>query len=125
LVEKPGYEKDKEGNILYDDNGKPIQRYRLISSAQRINAVTIRDASLPPVDEVSERFAGFPLVTLLDLYSGYDQCTLAEASRDITAVHTARPYAHNDPANGIHQCGAGIRSHYVQGLTLSEPEGPV
>jgi len=37
-------------------------KYRLINSAQRLNAVTIRDASLPPtVDEFSEEFAGYPL----------------------------------------------------------------
>lgn len=89
LVEKPGLEKDENGNVFQDENGRPIQRYRLISSAQRINAVTIRDASLPPaVDDFSEGFAVFPLVSLVDLFSGHDQCTLGEVSRDITAFHT-------------------------------------
>ena len=61
---------------------------RLINSAQEINAVSIRDASLPPaVEEFSERFAGYPVVPLVDLFSGYDQCTLDPASRDITAFH--------------------------------------
>ena len=61
----------------------------MINSAQRINAVSIRDASLPPgADEFSHRFAGYPLISLVDLYSGYDQCTLAPESRDITAFHT-------------------------------------
>ena len=51
--------------------------------------MTIRDASLPPaVDDFLERFPGFPLVSLTDLFSGYDPCTLAEVSRDITAFHT-------------------------------------
>ncbi len=64
-------------------------KYRLINSAQRLNAVTIRDASLPPtVDEFSEAFAGFPLISLLDFFSGYDQCVLAEESRDLTAFMT-------------------------------------
>jgi hypothetical protein len=40
-VEKPGVEKDEEGEVIRDENGKPIQRYRLINSAQKINAVTI------------------------------------------------------------------------------------
>ena len=48
-------------------------KYRLINSAQCLNAVTIRDASLPPtVDEFSEAFAGFLLISLLDFFSGYD-----------------------------------------------------
>jgi len=55
LVEKPGFEKDEGGNHLLDANQNPIKWYRLINSAQRINAVTIRDASLHPgVDEFSE-----------------------------------------------------------------------
>src|SRR5205085_5451984 len=69
--------------------GKPFNRYRLINSAQKINAVSIRDASLPSaVEEFSERFAGYPVVSLVDLFSSYDQCTLDPASRDITAFHT-------------------------------------
>jgi hypothetical protein len=88
LVEKPGVEKDEEGEVIRDENGKPIQPYHLINSAQKINAVTIRDASLPPaVDEFSERFAGYPLVSIINLFSGYDQCTLAIVSRDITTFH--------------------------------------
>ena len=56
---------------------------------QKINAVSIRDASLPPaVEEFSKRFAGYPVVSLQDLFSGYDQCTLDPASRHITAFHT-------------------------------------
>ena len=68
---------------------KKSGKYMLINSAQRLNAVTIRDASLPPtVDEFSEEFAGFPLISLLDLFSGYDQCSLDPVSRDLTAFMT-------------------------------------
>ena len=89
LVPKKGYEKDEEGNQVLDRAGKPIQRHRLINCAQKINAVTICDASLPPAaDDFSERFAGYPLISLLDLFSGYDQCSPARESRDITAFHT-------------------------------------
>ena len=89
LVEKPGFEKDEEGELVLDNAGKPFKRYRLINSAQKIKAVSIRDASLPPaVEEFSERFAGYPVVSLVDLFSGYDQCTLDPPSRDITAFHT-------------------------------------
>lgn len=62
---------------------------RWISNAQKINAVSIRDANLPPTaDEFSERFAGCLINSLMDLYSGYDQITLHTASRDMTAFQT-------------------------------------
>jgi len=61
--------------------------YQLINAAQRLNAVSIKDASLPPsADEFREEFAGFPLLSLLDLFSGYDQCELDLSSRDMTAL---------------------------------------
>jgi hypothetical protein len=40
-VEKPGYKRNEERKVVLDSRGKPIKRYRLINSAQRINAVTI------------------------------------------------------------------------------------
>ena len=88
-MEKPGFEKDAEGELVLDSAGNFFKRYRLINSAQKINEVSIRDVSLPPaVEEFSERLAGYPVVSLVDLFSGYDQCTLNPASRDITAFHT-------------------------------------
>ena len=60
--------------------------HRLINPAQRLNAVTIKDASLPP--SADEEFAGYPILSLLDLFSGYDQCALAPESRDVTAFMT-------------------------------------
>ena len=51
--------------------------------------MTIKDASLPPtVDEFGKDFVGYPLISLLDLFSGYDQCSLALESRDIPAFMT-------------------------------------
>ena len=45
----------------------------VINGTQRLNAVIIKDVSLAPsVDDFSEEFAGFPLLSLLDLFSGYD-----------------------------------------------------
>ena len=68
---------------------KKAGKYRLINAAQRLNAVTITDASLPPsADDFSEEFAGFPLLSLLDLFSGYDQCILVPESRDMTPFRT-------------------------------------
>ena len=40
------------------------------------------------VDEFSEAFTGFPLISLLDFFLGYDQCVLAEESRDLTVFMT-------------------------------------
>ena len=68
---------------------KKAWKYRLINSAQGLNAVTIRDTSLPPsADDFSEEFAGFPLPCLLDLFLCYDQCILAPDSRDLMAFMT-------------------------------------
>ena len=56
---------------------------------QPLNAVTIRDACMPPsVDDFSEDFAGYPILTTVDMFSGYDQMTLDERSRDFTAFMT-------------------------------------
>ena len=69
---------------------KKSEKYRLINSVQKLNAVTIRDASLPPsVDEFSEEFVGFPLISLLDFFSGYDQYSLDLVSQDLTAFMTS------------------------------------
>ena len=68
---------------------KKAGKYRLINAAQRLNAVTIKDASLPPsADDFSEEFARFPLLSLSDLCSGYDQCIRAPESRDMTPFMT-------------------------------------
>lgn len=63
--------------------------YRLINAAQKLNMVTIKDASLPPaLDEYSEDFAGYALLSFLDLFSRYDQYELDPSSRDMTAFQT-------------------------------------
>jgi hypothetical protein len=46
--------------------------WRLINVAQPLNKVTICDAEmLPTVDEFSEDFAGYPITSAIDYYSGY------------------------------------------------------
>ncbi|RYP58219.1 hypothetical protein DL770_010482 [Monosporascus sp. CRB-9-2] len=62
---------------------------QLINSATKLNAVTLRDAFMPEnCDEFSADFAMCSLVTLVDFFSGYDQVTLAPASRDLTIFAT-------------------------------------
>ena len=39
------------------------------------------------MEEFSERFAGYLVVSLVNLFSGYDQCTHDPVSRDIMAFH--------------------------------------
>ena len=60
-----------------------------MNATRRLNAVTIKDASLAPsADDFSEESAGFPLLSLWDLFSCYDQYILAPGSRDMTAFMT-------------------------------------
>jgi hypothetical protein len=47
--------------------------YRLINLAMHLNVITRRDINLPPsVDEFADEFTGYYIISLVDLYSGYD-----------------------------------------------------
>ncbi len=51
--------------------------------------MTVRDANVPPIaDEFAERYAGCKILTLMDLFSGYDQVPLDKESRDLTSFPT-------------------------------------
>ena len=68
---------------------KKSGKYRIVDAAMRYNAVTIRDANMPPnIDEISEEFAGCQITSVIDFFSGYDQVTLHPNSRDITGFMT-------------------------------------
>jgi len=68
---------------------KKSSNYRMVNAAQYINQVTIRDSNIPPIaDNFSERFIGVKLVTVTNLFSGYDQVELHKESRDITSFYT-------------------------------------
>ena len=50
-----------------------------------LNAVIQKDANLPPfIDEFSKEFAGCHIANLMNLYSGYNQQILHQASRNMT-----------------------------------------
>lgn len=64
-------------------------QYRLVIAAMKLNSVTVRDANLPPnVDEFAEDFSGMKVCSMVDLFSGYDQISLAKDCRDMTAIMT-------------------------------------
>jgi hypothetical protein len=63
--------------------------WRLINDVQPLNGVTIRESGMPPAaDEFSEDFAGYPITSAIDYYSGYYQIPLDPTSRDLTAFMT-------------------------------------
>ncbi|GBG90915.1 hypothetical protein CBR_g51520 [Chara braunii] len=74
---------------------KPNGVLRWVHDLQKLNSVTVRDAGgLPNADQLSESCAGQPIITLIDLYSGYDQFPLYTADRPMTAMHTPRGLLH-------------------------------
>ncbi|GBG77960.1 hypothetical protein CBR_g25891 [Chara braunii] len=68
---------------------------RWVQDLQKLNSVTVRDAGgLPNADQLSESCAGRPIITLIDLYSRYDQYPLYTTDRPMTAMHTPRGLLH-------------------------------
>ena len=63
--------------------------WRLINDVQQLNKVTIRDSGIPPaVDEFSEDFARYSIVSAADYYFGYYQILLDKALQDLTTFMT-------------------------------------
>ena len=66
-------------------NGK----FRIVHDLQPLNAVTIKDAGIPPnIEPYAEHCAGRSIYTMGDLYVGYDHAPIAEQSRDLTTFQT-------------------------------------
>jgi RNase H-like domain found in reverse transcriptase len=62
---------------------------RHVIDLQPLNAITIRDAGLPPaIDAFVEPFAGFSVYSSFDLFSGYDARIIHPKSRDLTSFQT-------------------------------------
>ena len=71
---------------VFKKDGKSL---RLVHSLEPLNAVTIKNAALPPyTDVVAEDFAGRSIYTTLDLYVSFDQRQLHPNSRDMTTFNT-------------------------------------
>ncbi|GBG69445.1 hypothetical protein CBR_g4140 [Chara braunii] len=78
---------------------KPKGTLRWVRDLQRLNAVTVRDAGgLPNADALSESCVGRPIISLIDLYSGYDQFPVYLPDRPVTAMHTPRGLIHMNVA---------------------------
>jgi hypothetical protein len=64
---------------------------RIVQSLEPLNKVTIQHSGVPPyTEQLAESFASRACGSILDLYVGYDERALAQASRDYTTFQT--PY---------------------------------
>ena len=71
---------------VYKKDGKSLCLVHLLKP---LNAVTIKNAAMPPyTDVVAKDFAGCSIYTTLDLYVSFDQCQLHPNSRDMTTFNT-------------------------------------
>jgi hypothetical protein len=60
-------------NLWFLVKKKTLRDYRLINSTTHLNIITRRDVNLlPSVNEFTEEFADYYIISLVDLYSGYD-----------------------------------------------------
>jgi hypothetical protein len=55
-----------------------------VESLEELNAVTIAHSSVPPfMEQLAEQFMGRACTGMMDLFVGYDECAIAESSRDL------------------------------------------
>lgn len=93
--------KDKIASGVYEDSSssyrsrwfcvlkKDGSSLRLVHDLQPLNAVTIKDASLPPrMETYAEDFGGRGCYGLYDAFVAFDQRALDERSRDLTTFQT-------------------------------------
>jgi len=56
----------------------------------KINRVIIKDGNLPPaINEFSEEFSNYIIISLINFFSGYDQIELDEKSKNLINFHTS------------------------------------
>ena len=62
---------------------------RIVHDLQKLNSVTIRDSTVPPIlEEFVEAYAGRSVYSVLDMFWGFHARTLDVNSRDLTAFQT-------------------------------------
>ena len=83
------YSKGPYKNLWFLVKKKTLRDYKLINSITYLNIITRRDVNLlPSVDEFTEEFISYYIISLIDLYSGYDQMLLYFKSKDLTVFFT-------------------------------------
>ena len=71
---------------MLKQDGKTL---RLVHDLQPLNAVTIRDSSVPPfIEHLAKSFSGYAVYGMMDLFTRYDQCPLHMDSRDMTMFNS-------------------------------------
>ncbi|GBG83455.1 hypothetical protein CBR_g37167 [Chara braunii] len=102
---------------------KPNGTLRWVQDLQRLNAVTVRDAGgLPNADALSESCVGRPIISLIDLYSGYDQFPVYPPERPVTAMHAPRGLIHmNVAAQGWTNAVAMVQRAMIQAMQSVSP----
>ncbi|GBG85550.1 hypothetical protein CBR_g40188 [Chara braunii] len=97
---------------------KPNGMLQWVQDLQRLNAVTVRDArGLPNADALSESCAGRLIISLIDLYSGYDQFPVYPPNRLVTAMHTPRGLIHMNVApQGWTNAVAMVQRHMIRAM---------
>ncbi|GBG82529.1 hypothetical protein CBR_g34905 [Chara braunii] len=96
---------------------------RWVQDLQRLNAVMVRDAGgLPNADALSESCAGRPIISLIDLYSGYDQFPVYPPDRPVTTLHTPRGLIHMNVApQGWTNAVAMVQRHMIKAMQTVSP----
>ncbi|GBG65205.1 hypothetical protein CBR_g49997 [Chara braunii] len=102
---------------------KPNGTLRWVQDLQRLNAVTVRGAGgLPNADALSESCAGRPIISLIDLYSRYDQFPVYPPDRPVTAMHTSRGLIHMNVApQGWTNAVAMVQRHVIRAMQTVSP----
>jgi hypothetical protein len=83
----------KPSNATYRSRWFPVCKkngeLRPVHSLEPLNRVTIQHSGVPPIPEhLAETFGSRACGGILDLFVGYDNCPLAEDSRDMTTFQT-------------------------------------
>ncbi|GBG69563.1 hypothetical protein CBR_g4397 [Chara braunii] len=102
---------------------EPNGTLRWVQDLQRLNAVTVRDArGLPNADALSESCAGRPIISLIDLYFGYDQFPVYPPDRPVTSMHTPRGLIHMNVApQGWTNAVAMVQRHMIRVMQTVSP----
>ena len=99
---------------------------RIVHDLQPLNAVSIRDAGIPPIlDDFVEPFAGRAIYTVFDLYWGYDARKVHPASRDLTTFQspigplriTSMPMGYTNSVSEFQACTTFILQDEIPAIT--------